>query len=65
MNKLVVIAFIALLIVACGRPVADTQTDRLYQILDSLIERHDEIVAAKESQIMSLSKGLQGVTLTP
>ena len=52
MNKLVVIAFIALLIVACGRPVADTQTDRLYQILDSLIERHDEIVAAKELQIM-------------
>ena len=65
MNKLVVIAFIALLIVACGRPVADTQTDRLYQILDSLIERHDEIVAAKESQIMTLYKGLQSVTLTP
>ena len=65
MNKLVAIAFTALLIVACGRPVADTQTDRLYKTLDSLIERHDEIVAAKESQIMSLSKGLQGVTLTP
>ena len=65
MNKLVAIAFTALLIVACGRPVADTQTDRLYQTLDSLIERHDEIVAAKESQIMTLSKGLQGVTLTP
>ena len=65
MNKLVVIAFTTLLIAACGRPVADTQTDRLYQTLDSLIERHDEIVAAKESQIMSLSKGLQGVTLTP
>lgn len=65
MNKLVAIAFTALLIVACGRSVADTQTDRLYQTLDSLIERHDEIVATKESQIMSLSKGLQGVTLTP
>ena len=65
MNKLVAIAFTALLIVACGRPVTDTQTDRLYQTLDSLIERHDEIVAAKESQIMTLSKGLQGVTLTP
>lgn len=65
MNKLVVIAFTALLVVACRRPVADTQTDRLYQTLDSLIERHDEIVAAKESQIMSLYNGLQGVVLTP
>ena len=65
MNKLAVIAFTALLIVACGRPVADTQIDRLYQTLDSLIERHDEIVAAKESQIMTLYKGLQSVTLTP
>ena len=65
MNKLVAIAFTALLIVACGRPVTDTQTDRLYQTLDSLIERHDEIVAAKESQIMTLYKGLQSVTLTP
>lgn len=65
MNKLAVIAFTTLLIMACGRPVADTQTDRLYQALDSLIERHEEIVAAKESQIMSLYNGLQGVTLTP
>lgn len=65
MNKLAVIAFTTLLIMACGRPVADTQTGRLYQTLDSLIERHEEIVAAKESQIMSLYKGLQGVTLTP
>ena len=65
MNKLAVIAFTTLLIMACGRPVADTQTDRLYQTLDSLIERHEEIVAAKESQIMSLYNGLQGVTLTP
>lgn len=65
MNKLAVIAFTTLLIMACGRPVADTQTGRLYQTLDSLIERHEEIVAAKESQIMSLYNGLQGVTLTP
>ena len=65
MNKLAVIAFTTLFIMACGRSVADTQTDRLYQTLDSLIERHEEIVAAKESQIMSLYNGLQGVTLTP
>ena len=65
MKKLVVVAFISLLVVACGTHTTDTQTDRLYQTLDSLIDCHDEIVAAKESQIMSLSRGLGGVKLTP
>ena len=65
MKKLVVVALISLFVMACGKHATDTQTDRLYQTLDSLIDRHNELVAAKKSQIMSLSSGLQGVKLTP
>ena len=65
MKKLVVVALISLFVMACGKHATDTQTDCLYQTLDSLIDRHSELVAAKKSQIMSLSSGLQGVKLTP
>lgn len=65
MKKLVATLFTTLLIVACGEQNPDKQTVRLYQTLDSLIECHDQLVAAKEKQIMSLTNGLQGVKLTP
>ena len=57
--------FTILLITACGKHRADTQTDRLYQTLDSMIDRHDEFVAAKEAHIQSLCNGLREVALTP
>ena len=65
MKKLVATLFTTLLIVACGEQNPDKQTVRLYQTLDSLIVCHDQLVAAKEKQIMSLTNGLQGVKLTP
>ena len=52
MKKLVVVALISLFVMACGKQATDTQTDCLYQTLDSLIDRHSELVAAKKSQIM-------------
>jgi hypothetical protein len=58
-------ALTALLITACGSHNSDKQTAQLYQTLDSLIEHHDEIVAARGSQIMSITQGLQSMTLTP
>lgn len=57
--------FTILLITACGKHHADTQTDRLYQTLDSMIDRHDEFVGAKEAHIQSLCNGLREVALTP
>ena len=65
MRKTIATLFFTLLITACSRPAADNETVRLYQTLDSLIERHDDIVAAKETQIRTFTEGLRGVTLTP
>lgn len=65
MRKTIATLFFTLLITACSRPAADNDTARLYQTLDSLIERHDDIVAAKETQIRTFTEGLRGVTLTP
>ena len=64
MKNLSVIVFTVLLIASCGRHHGDTQTGRLYQTLDSLIEHHDELVAAKKTHIQSLRDGLRNVSLT-
>ncbi len=65
MKNLSVIVFSVLLLAACGEQHTDTGTSRLYQTLDSLIDHHDELVAAKESHIRLLSDGLRDVALTP
>lgn len=44
---------------------AEASLGSLYDTLDSLIERHDDIVAAKEAQIKSLVSGWRGMRLTP
>lgn len=64
MKKLLVTLFSVFLIIGCGEHSANLQNARLYQTLDSLIERHDDIVAAKEAQIKSFNNGVRGVTLT-
>ena len=65
MKKLLATALTALLIMACGSHADDKQTALLYQTLDSLIEHHDEIVASRGTQIISIAQGLQSMTLTP
>ena len=42
-----------------------TQLKNLYQTLDSLIEHHDDIVAAKENQIRTISMSASSVKLSP
>lgn len=65
MKKTVATLLTLLLLIACGKHPADEQTSRLYHTLDSLIEHHDDIVAAKSAQIMAISNANSGVTLTP
>ena len=65
MKNLSAIFFTVLLIAACGENHTNSQTSQLYQTLDSLIDHHDEFVAAKEAHIQSLCDGLRDVTLTP
>ena len=65
MKHLSVILFTMLIITACGRQSANTETSRLYNTLDSLIAHHDELVAAKEAQIKSLAGSTHGIALTP
>lgn len=65
MKNLIAATFTALLLIACGDNPSDTQTYRLYHTLDSLIDQHDDIVAAKETEIRTIGKGIRGVTLTP
>lgn len=65
MKNLSAIFFTVLLIAACGENHTNSQTSQLYQTLDSLIDHHDEFVAAKEGHIQSLCDGLRDVTLTP
>ena len=60
-----VIVFTVLLIAACGKNHTNSQTNQLYQTLDSLIDHHDEFVAAKEAHIQLLCEGLRDVSLTP
>ncbi len=48
---------------ACAQS-ATASLSSLYHTLDSLIERHDDIVAAKEAQIKSLVSGWRGMQLT-
>ena len=50
--------------VACAQPQA-ASLGSLYHTLDSLIERHDDFVAAKEARIKSLVSGWRGIQLTP
>lgn len=60
-----VIAFMVMLFTACGQKNSNTMSIQLYQTLDSLVEHHDEFVAAKQARIQSLHDGLRGVTLSP
>ena len=50
--------------VACAQPQA-ASLGSLYHTLDSLIERHDDFVAAKEARIKSLVSGWRGMQPTP
>ena len=63
--KKCIVLMMAVLLLACGKQTADTPTGRLYQTLDSLIEHHNEFIAAKEAYIKSISSGLHGMILTP
>ncbi len=65
MKKVFAALYATLMMSACGNPIASTSRDPLYHVLDSLIDKHDDIVAAKIAQISSLSNTLQGITLTP
>ena len=65
MKKLLSLAFASLFIMACGKQTADTETSRLYHTLDSLIEQHDEIVAAKETEIGLMAKSLRPSAFPP
>ena len=65
MKNLLALFLTFLLLAACGERHTDTQTSRLYQTLDSLIDRHEDFVTAKEAHIQSLSDGLRNVALTP
>lgn len=65
MKYLSVIAFTVLFLTACGQKSADTEFYQLYQTLDSLIERSDEFIAAKQAHIQSLHDGQRGVPLSP
>ena len=64
MKKLLLILLLMPLLVACQKNTVDSKMSTLYQTLDSLIECHDDLVAAKQAEITSLRRGLQGVKLT-
>lgn len=65
MKNLIAATFATLLLIACSDNPSKTQTYQLYKTLDSLIDQHDDIIAAKEAEIRTISKGIHVVKLTP
>lgn len=59
-------SLLAIMIMATVQGQTDkTQLKNLYQTLDSLIEHHDDILAAKENQIRTISMSASSVKLSP